>query len=67
MGAGYVFYAIISDVGKPRRNRNRMLMVYDSLTTAKRVCGVGDSVVQLTWDSDHEPLFIKERISGQGS
>lgn len=62
MGQGYVFYAVITPEGKPRRRKHdRQLMIYDSMGAAQKACREGDSVVDLVWDSDREPLFIRTK------
>lgn len=63
MGAGYVFYVVITPEGKPRRiKQGGSFMIYDSLPIAKGKCREGDSVSEMTWDSDRNPLFIKEKV-----
>jgi hypothetical protein len=63
MGAGYIFYVIITAEGKPRRTKQGgSFMIYDDLSVAKGKCRDGDSVSEMTWDSSRNPLFIKGKV-----
>ncbi len=63
MGLANVLYAVVSHEGKLRKNRQRCLMIYDTLAMAQRCARRdGDSVVELHLNLDREPLFTRKKV-----
>lgn len=57
------YYGVVTRDGKlkNRSDRGGMFHVYARRKTAEKYAtSTGDTVVELTWDTDKEPLFIRK-------